>query len=539
MDLHEITLQDLDHLTNTSEDFENAQLNHNDLFEYRSQIKKSLSSLRFSHFQFFRLVWEYIVILDAIVAIMDIGFVFFVNPDISFSVYWISFIFDIIFVIDYFVICHTVFFKDGKIVSELHLIKNNYGKISLIIHFIACIPFSWIGVIIKNKWVFLILSFTKFLRLHRGFRGLINTNTLLPYCNPIAKLFPAFFLLLFAIYLFALIFFIVGREEGFLNSYLGSFASQGFSNVQLYFTSIYFVMTTILTVGFGDITPQTNIEIIIAILLEIIGVSLNVLITAYMVAAMIDTDRTTYISNYSKAESYLKSNNISPTTLNQFRNYCQYQWDTNGGPVDLKIVLQSIPLSIRQEIILETLHPLLMKTKIFSHENNQQLLKIVHAIEYKTFSPSELICTQGDKVESLIFLTHGIVQYILDGSSLSTESCDEGIIISEYEFLSGQTYPYSLQALTYVQVWSLSREYMLKLLHNDPSLHEVIVASIYENYRDCTDEIFSCLELKQHSPIVIEANDKSEDSLSNSIHFVQIESPETKLPESQILMSTQ
>ena len=43
-------------------------------------------------------------------------------------------------------------------------------------------------------------------------------------------------------------------------------------NSNLYMTSFYFTVTTIVTVGYGDITPVSIIEKILCVILMIIGV---------------------------------------------------------------------------------------------------------------------------------------------------------------------------------------------------------------------------------------------------------------------------
>lgn len=44
------------------------------------------------------------------------------------------------------------------------------------------------------------------------------------------------------------------------------------SNVELYITSCYFVLTTTATVGYGDISPQNTLERLFGMLLMLIGV---------------------------------------------------------------------------------------------------------------------------------------------------------------------------------------------------------------------------------------------------------------------------
>jgi hypothetical protein len=52
--------------------------------------------------------------------------------------------------------------------------------------------------------------------------------------------------------------------------YVGGYTNYG--DYQLYIISLYFTVTTIVTVGYGDITPKNSGERIICMLLMVIGV---------------------------------------------------------------------------------------------------------------------------------------------------------------------------------------------------------------------------------------------------------------------------
>jgi potassium voltage-gated channel Eag-related subfamily H protein 8 len=54
------------------------------------------------------------------------------------------------------------------------------------------------------------------------------------------------------------------------------------SDIELYITSFYFTVTTIMTVGYGDITATSVLEKIVCILLMLIGVVAFSFATGYI-----------------------------------------------------------------------------------------------------------------------------------------------------------------------------------------------------------------------------------------------------------------
>jgi len=82
--------------------------------------------------------------------------------------------------------------------------------------------------------------------------------------------------MLVLINLLGCIWWFVAVLEGLENSWVVSagvnFELEDASDVSKYVTSVYFAMTVLTTVGFGDITPQTVAEMIVTIVFMAIGI---------------------------------------------------------------------------------------------------------------------------------------------------------------------------------------------------------------------------------------------------------------------------
>ena len=119
---------------------------------FRRPIKDYTSNIfskncGFSHHMRGRRGWEYFIIFTSLLTIMEITFVCIVYPEIRFAYYVPFFLIDIIHMIDNRVIRCTIFFLNGVEVDDHETIKNLYGRISLILHDISCVPLSWIGIV--------------------------------------------------------------------------------------------------------------------------------------------------------------------------------------------------------------------------------------------------------------------------------------------------------------------------------------------------------------------------------------------------------
>ena len=435
----------------------------------------------FTHYSLMRRVWEYLIILLSMLVPMEILFVCLVCPNISMKFFWITFLSDICFAFDNFFIRRTTFLSEIEVVTRPKQIAAAYGKAAMVIHIISVIPLSWIGIVIGNRWVYLALSINRTFRLYRGYRGLRNIAEMLPYAGGYLSILPYFYFLIFAIHLFACVFLGMAMSNGYQQSFLSPYHAQGWDRTKLYFVTIYFVMTTVLTIGFGDIAPVTTAEVIVTIIVQLTGVSLHAALTSYLVAILIDPDQTEYVHHYKIMQSYLKSRHLANSHRKAVREYCQYQWETTKGTGNVKRILQSLPVVIRNTITLEMTKTFFQLTDTFTSLSQGDLIGVVNQMTFKTFSPGDFICQQGNLTDRMYFFRSGILSFIIDGKAVLSQSCTGGIIHGEYEMLLGEPTPSTVKAITYIECWIYRIEDLIELLRRNIEVRVAVLDRLQLN----------------------------------------------------------
>lgn len=138
------------------------------------------------------------------------------------------------------------------------------------------------GTAYKVLFFFRLLRLLRVVRLLRGASGISFLTS--PISGPLMTLMNTatmyllniLFTMLVLINLLGCIWWFVAVLEGLENSwvvYAGvNFELEDASDVSQYITSVYFAMTVLTTVGFGDITPQTVAEMIVTIIFMAIGI---------------------------------------------------------------------------------------------------------------------------------------------------------------------------------------------------------------------------------------------------------------------------
>lgn len=181
-----------------------------------------------------------------------------------------------------------------------------------------------------------------------------------------------------------------------------------------YIVSVYFVMTTILTIGFGDMTPQTSSETILVIFIQLIGVFCNAYIIGMFVSLLIDKIRTSFLYHYTSLVEFMKFKNTPPELRNEIINYFQYKWDENHGADDPTAVSKYVPETIRNHLKMDMCGECLGKVSLFRLATQKFRTAITNILRTKEFVPGEVIVSQGDVIRGIVLVKYGVVEVFID-----------------------------------------------------------------------------------------------------------------------------
>jgi hypothetical protein len=171
--------------------------------------------------------------------------------------------------------------KNLEVVDDKKEIFKNYICGWFVIDLISVMRFQWLSYYVKHAYmekVYKILRMCKMARLIKVvkersklaniLRGLVNFSV------GTERLF--FFLLFFLtlIHICSCLWIFTGKfnkDDGDIN-WIDEKAYEDFSKAELYLSAVYFSVTTITTVGYGDVSGYSNMERIFCIFLMLLGV---------------------------------------------------------------------------------------------------------------------------------------------------------------------------------------------------------------------------------------------------------------------------
>ncbi|CAE7240911.1 KCNH6 [Symbiodinium sp. CCMP2456] len=210
-------------------------------------------------------------------------------------------------------------------------------------------------------------------------------------------------------------------EDGSATWLQGSGGSQDTdTNAKKYVAALYWVFTTMTTVGYGDIFPMNNIERVFAVGVMIFGAT----VFGYIVGSV--AEMATHGRQNPAAQSllmmrqYCEEHGFHQKVVNSVRRHVEF-WYQEMSPFDAEPeILQKLPAPLRREVILHIhRHVIGGGIALFALSMPAWLQALlVRLLEPQAFAPGELIVppTEAGSSSDLIFVYEGSCEAILNAT---------------------------------------------------------------------------------------------------------------------------
>ncbi|XP_057304856.1 potassium voltage-gated channel unc-103-like isoform X2 [Hydractinia symbiolongicarpus] len=442
-----------------------------------------LPKLMLLHFGRKRLIWDWIILFlvayNAIIVPLNVAFT--IN-----TLLVLDLILELIFMCDIVVNFRTTYIepKTGKLVTNPSDISKNYLKGWFLVDCIATVPFELIMLL--NNSLLPYVAVLKIFRLLRLFRVIRRVNRYIEHTTSLLLLMMFSFALL--AHWFACIWYVIGYREmqnGKTTGWLHKLGNQNgrlfYNNTgkvkqlnenQKYINALYFVFTSLTTVGFGNIAPNTVAEQTFSILVLLLGAIVQSAIFGNMTAVIqkLYAARAKFHAKASQIKQFVRQHQIDDELKRRIEDWFISQWSISKG-VNTQEMLDSFPTELQADIC-SHLYKRFLSLPCFMHESRGCLRLISLKIKKTYFSPGEMVIKENDVVNAIFYIHKGTVEVVQKDfivAILGSGDVFGGHICKNRPLRRADG---DIRALMYCEILYLTRESIQEVLKHYPDFAE-------------------------------------------------------------------
>ncbi|XP_072115882.1 voltage-gated inwardly rectifying potassium channel KCNH7-like [Mobula birostris] len=473
--------------------------------EYKLQTPR-IHKLTILHYSPFKAVWDWLILLLVIYTAIFTPYsaAFLLNDreeqkrrECGYScspLNVVDLIVDIMFIIDILINFRTTYVNQNEeVVSHPAKIAIHYFKGWFLIDMVAAIPFDLLIFGSGSDETTTLIGLLKTARLLRLVRVARKLDRYSEYGAAVLMLLMCIFALI--AHWLACIWYAIGNVErpylvhkiGWLDSlgeqiekrYNYSDASSGPSIKDKYVTALYFTFSSLTSVGFGNVSPNTNSEKIFSICVMLIG-SLMYASIFGNVSAIIQrlySGTARYHMQMLRVKEFIRFHQIPNPLRQRLEEYFQHAWTYTNG-IDMNMVLKGFPECLQADICLHLNQALLQNCKAFKGASKGCLRAL--AMKFKTTHapPGDTLVHSGDILTALYFISRGSIEILKDNIVVA--------ILGKNDIFGEMIHLYArpgksnadVRALTYCDLHKIQREDLLEVLDMYPEFSDYFLTNL-------------------------------------------------------------
>uniref|UniRef100_A0A673H815 Voltage-gated delayed rectifier potassium channel KCNH4 n=1 Tax=Sinocyclocheilus rhinocerous TaxID=307959 RepID=A0A673H815_9TELE len=395
---------------------------------------------------------------------------------------------EILFMLDIVLNFRTTFVStSGQVVYDARSICVHYVTTWLFVDLIAALPFDLLYAF--NVSVVSVIHLLKTVRLLRLLRLLQKLERYSQYSAVVLTLLMSMFALL--AHWMACVWYIIGRSEiennspgswdiGWLHE-LGkrlAVLGGGPSIRSSYVTSLYFALSSLTSVGFGNVSANTDSEKIFSICTMLIGALMHAAVFGNVTAIIqrMYSRRSLYHTRTKDLKDFIRVHRLPKALAQRMLECFQTTWSVNNG-IDVSELLKDFPDELRADIAMH-LNKELLQLPLFESASRGCLRSLSLIIKTSFCAPGEFLIRQGDALQAIYFVCSGSMEVLKDNTVLAI--LGKGDLIGSDSLTKEQVIKTNanVKALTYCDLQYISLKGLREVLRLYPEYAQKFVSEI-------------------------------------------------------------
>ncbi|KAG2496753.1 hypothetical protein HYH03_005162 [Edaphochlamys debaryana] len=331
---------------------------------------------------------------------------------------------DLAFAVDIYLNFRTAYYDSkGHLVADRWRIARHYLKTWFVLDVICVIPYDLITAgtmgflsmlkLLRVIRVGKVIRMIKMYRLLRVVRLPRILERMEMYIDRGVLQVMAFILSVGLLaHLSACVFFYMAYLDGLgPHTWVAAYGVQDADLATRYLTSLYWAFTTTATVGYGDITPKTSKEKVIAIFVMCLGVSLVGYVTSSIsnIMAIKNAQQTAIACRKQLVADVLKGRTVPSELSRRVYNFFDYT-STKIIKKEEAALLAELPFKLRSRMLQAFHADMLSRIPAIGRLPPHVLIELVSQLKPHYFVEGDIVTMQGDYVDALYIVAEGLLE---------------------------------------------------------------------------------------------------------------------------------
>ncbi|MCB1325856.1 MAG: ion transporter [Leptospiraceae bacterium] len=246
-----------------------------------------------------------------------------------------------------------------------------------------------------------------------------------------------------------------------------------------YADAAYWVVTTMTTVGYGDIIPASYPQKFYTMFVMIVGVGVYGYVIGNVSTLLANTDmaKINYVNKIEELNTFFQDRQLPGPLQNKIKHYYNYIWQSRLGRDEGRI-MEDLPPPLRTEVALYLNRDIICAVPLFRTASPQLVRHLASRLRPAVFMPGDLIIQAGEAAEEMFFLSRGEAEVLEIDAHTIKQILGKGSYFGETALVTNEPRSATVRARTYCDVYSLSRSMFDEALERYPDFRKEIERTI-------------------------------------------------------------